>query len=114
MISQKLILNLTVMPVWNGQAPCTRDIVEMFIGDDLFNLFVTETNLYYYQQNNDNDNESTKNKAWIYTNVAEMKKILGRVIIMGIVKKARERRLLVYPPKITYTYFREHNAKKQR
>ena len=28
------------------QAPCTRDILpseEMFIGDDLFNLFVTET-----------------------------------------------------------------------
>jgi len=59
-------------------------------------------------------NVSTKNKAWIDTNIAEMKKFLGLVIIMGIVKKkARKRRLLVYPSRITYTYFREHNAKKQ-
>lgn len=49
------------------QVSCTHDIlpnVEMFIGDDLFSLFVTETNLYYYQSNNDTNNyASTKNKA---------------------------------------------------
>lgn len=53
------------------QALCTQDImssVEMFLGDDLFNLFAAETNLYYYQQNNGNNNELTKNKAWIDTN----------------------------------------------
>lgn len=60
----------------------------MFLGDDLFNLFASETNLYYYQQNNDNNNGSTKNKAWIDTNIAEMKKFLGLLVVMGLVKKS--------------------------
>lgn len=71
------------------QVACTQDIlstVELFIGDDLFDLFTTQTNLYHNQQYNNND-ESTKIKAWIDTNVVEMKKFLGLVVIMGIVKK---------------------------
>lgn len=50
------------------QTPCPQDImssVEMFLDHDLLNLFVTDTNLYYSQQNNGNVNESTKNKGWI-------------------------------------------------
>ncbi|XP_017762629.1 PREDICTED: piggyBac transposable element-derived protein 4-like [Eufriesea mexicana] len=72
------------------QVPCTPDIlstVELFIGDDLFNLFVTQTNLYRNHQNNDNNNAPTKNKTWIDTNVVEMKEFWGLVIIMRIVKK---------------------------
>lgn len=61
--------------------------VELFLDDDLFNLFTRETNLYYFQQKNNNVNESTKNKGWTNTTIAEMKKFLGLVIIMGIVKK---------------------------
>ncbi|XP_035742930.1 piggyBac transposable element-derived protein 4-like [Vespa mandarinia] len=75
------------------QVPCTPDIlstVELFIGDDLFNLFVTQTNLYHNQQNNDKNNASTKNKTWVDTNVVEMKKFLGLVILMGIVKKPEQ------------------------
>ncbi|XP_035228230.1 piggyBac transposable element-derived protein 4-like [Stegodyphus dumicola] len=41
-------------------------------------------------QNNDNDNASTKNKAWIDTNAVEMKKRLGLVILMGIVRKPEQ------------------------
>ncbi|XP_035217646.1 arfGAP with SH3 domain, ANK repeat and PH domain-containing protein-like [Stegodyphus dumicola] len=75
------------------QVPYTPDIlstVELFIGDDLFNLFATQTNLSHNQQNNDNNNASTKNKAWIDTNVVEMKKLLGLVILMGIVRKPEQ------------------------
>ncbi|XP_035209232.1 piggyBac transposable element-derived protein 4-like [Stegodyphus dumicola] len=75
------------------QVPYTPDIlstVELFIGDDLFNLFATQTNLYHNQQNNDNNNASTKNNAWIDTNVVEMKKRLGLVILMGIVRKPEQ------------------------
>nr|XP_012153228.1 PREDICTED: piggyBac transposable element-derived protein 4-like [Megachile rotundata] len=75
------------------QVPCAPDIlstVDLFIGDDLFDLFVTQTNLYHNQQNNDNNNASRKNKAWVDTNVVEMKKFLGLVILMGIVKKPEQ------------------------
>ncbi|XP_046827871.1 uncharacterized protein LOC124428164 [Vespa crabro] len=40
--------------------------------------------------NNDNNNASTKNKAWVDINVVEMKKFLGLVILMGIVKKPEQ------------------------
>ncbi|KAI4473229.1 hypothetical protein M0802_016244 [Mischocyttarus mexicanus] len=72
------------------QVPCTPDVlstVELFIGDDLFNLFATQTNLYHNQQNDDNNNSLTKNKAWVDTNVVELKKLLRLVILIGIVKK---------------------------
>ncbi|KAI4486998.1 hypothetical protein M0802_012138 [Mischocyttarus mexicanus] len=72
------------------QVPCTPDVlstVKLFIGDDLFNLFATQTNLYHNQQNNDTNNASTKNKAWVDTNVVEIKKLLRLVILIGIVKK---------------------------
>ncbi|KAI4473136.1 hypothetical protein M0802_016296 [Mischocyttarus mexicanus] len=62
--------------------------------------------------NDDNNNSSTKNKAWVDTNVVELKKLLRLVILIGIVKKTRIRRLLVNSPWITYTYFWEYYAKK--
>lgn len=72
------------------QTPCLPDImssVELFLDDDLFNLFTRETSLYYFQQKNNNVNELTKNKDWTNTTIAEMKKFLGLVIIMGVAKK---------------------------
>lgn len=57
----------------------------MILGVGLFNLVVTETDLYYYQQNNNDKNEPKKNKVWIDTNIEEMKTFLG--FLVRIVKE---------------------------
>lgn len=49
----------------------------------MLNLLARETNRYYQQQGN--HNETKKDEA---TDVVEMKKFFGLIIIMGLVKKS--------------------------
>lgn len=65
-----------------------RSSVELFIEEEVLNLLARETNRYYHQQSN--HNEKKKDKAWTDTDVVEMKKFLGLIIIMGFVKKSEK------------------------
>lgn len=57
----------------------------MFIGEDFFQLLVTETNRYYKQTC---ININVKNtKQWQNTAITEIKKFLALDILMGQVKK---------------------------
>lgn len=66
-----------------------RSSVELFIEEEVLNLLARETNRYYHQQRN--HNEKKKDKAWTDTDVVEMKKFLGLIIIMGFVKKNQKK-----------------------
>lgn len=52
----------------------------------MLNLLARETNRYYQQQGN--HNETKKDEA---TDVVEMKKFFGLIIIMGLGKEIRKR-----------------------
>lgn len=63
-----------------------KEIVEMFIGNDLFQLMVNESNIYYHQ----NKDKMCKGKKMSKRNdvsLAEMKKFLDMIIMIGQVKK---------------------------
>lgn len=64
-----------------------KSSVELFI-EEVLNLLARETNRYYRQQSN--YNETKKDQAWTDTDVAETKKFLGLIIIMGLVKKSEK------------------------
>ncbi|XP_054009204.1 uncharacterized protein LOC128892686 [Hylaeus anthracinus] len=66
-----------------------QSAVDLFFGEDLMNLFVIETNRYHEQQQI--DIEGSKGKKWTDTDAEEMKKFLGLIILMGLVKKVGER-----------------------
>lgn len=63
-----------------------KEVVELFIGNDLFQLMINEFNIYY-QQNKDKMSERKKMSKWRDITLAEMKKFLGIIIMMGQVKK---------------------------
>ncbi|XP_053990571.1 uncharacterized protein LOC128882827 [Hylaeus volcanicus] len=63
-----------------------KEVVELFIGNDLFELMINESNIYYLQ-NKDNVSETSKMSKWRDITLAEMKKCLGLIIMMGQVKK---------------------------
>lgn len=59
--------------------------VQLFLGDDLFELLATETNRYRAQvASKYNEYKSVK---WVDVTVKEMKKFLGLIILMGQVRK---------------------------
>ncbi|XP_068987583.1 piggyBac transposable element-derived protein 4-like [Bombus flavifrons] len=62
-----------------------KSSVELFIEEEVLNLLARETNRYYQQQGN--HNETKKDEA---TDVVEMKKFLGLIITMGLVKKSEK------------------------
>ncbi|XP_026474168.1 piggyBac transposable element-derived protein 4-like [Ctenocephalides felis] len=63
------------------------DTVDLFIGNDFFELLVKETNRYHLQ--NVNKYKSTKKiKQWEDTTIDEMKKFLALNILMGQVNRA--------------------------
>lgn len=66
-----------------------KEIVEMFIGNDLFQLMVNESNIYYHQ-NEDKMCNGKKMPKWRDVSLADMKKFLGLIILMGQVKKDRK------------------------
>ncbi|KAI4478589.1 hypothetical protein M0804_011912 [Polistes exclamans] len=65
-----------------------KDIVELFIGNDLFESISNETNKYYIQ-NCDRRKVDKKNVKFVNVTAVELKKWFGLVILMGIVKKAK-------------------------
>ncbi|KAI4480431.1 hypothetical protein M0802_014215 [Mischocyttarus mexicanus] len=65
-----------------------RDIVNLFIGDDLLEYLVTKSNRYHYQVFNKYKNIS-KTKKWVDITFSEMKQFLGLIVLIGQVKKDR-------------------------
>ncbi|XP_050452133.1 piggyBac transposable element-derived protein 5-like [Cataglyphis hispanica] len=61
------------------------EIVQLFLGNDLFELFVTETNRYHSQVVN--RYKEYKTLKWVDVTVTEMKKFLGLIILMGQTRK---------------------------
>ncbi|XP_020292495.1 piggyBac transposable element-derived protein 4-like [Pseudomyrmex gracilis] len=62
------------------------DVVNLFMGADLFEHMANESNRYHYQILNTYKIPS-KTKKWRDITVAEMKKFLGLIVLMGQVKK---------------------------
>lgn len=61
------------------------EAAQLFLGDDLFELLVTETNRYRSQVAN--KYKEYKAVKWVDVTVKEMKKFLGLIILMGQVPK---------------------------
>ena len=61
------------------------EIIELFLGNDLFELLVIETNRYRSQVIN--KYKECKSVKWIDITVREMKKFLGLIILMGQTRK---------------------------
>ncbi|CAK9820225.1 PiggyBac transposable element-derived protein 4 [Anthophora quadrimaculata] len=61
------------------------EAAQLFLGDDLFELLVTETNRYRSQVAN--KYKEYKPVKWVDVTVKEMKKFLGLIILMGQVPK---------------------------
>ncbi|XP_072751048.1 uncharacterized protein [Anoplolepis gracilipes] len=57
------------------------EIMELFLGNDLFELLVTETNKYRSQVAN--KYKEYKSVKWVDVTVKEMKMFLGLIILMG-------------------------------
>ncbi|CAK9829883.1 PiggyBac transposable element-derived protein 4 [Anthophora retusa] len=66
-----------------------KEIVEMVIGNDLFALMMNESNTYYHQ-NKEKMCKGKKMSKWNDISLAEMKKFLGMIVLMGQVKKDRK------------------------
>lgn len=58
-----------------------NEVLQLFIGNDLFQLMINESNIYY-QQNKDTITERKKSYA-----LAKMKKFRNIIITIGWVKK---------------------------
>nr|XP_012148632.1 PREDICTED: piggyBac transposable element-derived protein 4-like [Megachile rotundata] len=65
-----------------------EDIVELYIGNDLFEYISSETNKYY-SQNCNRRKVDKKNPKFVDLTAPELRKWFGLTILMGIVKKAR-------------------------
>lgn len=63
-----------------------KDIVNLFIGDDLIEHLVRESNRYHYQVI-EKYRIISKTKKWTDITVSEMKKFFGQIVLMGQVKK---------------------------
>ncbi|GBO06914.1 PiggyBac transposable element-derived protein 4 [Araneus ventricosus] len=72
-----------IMP---SSSESVMDIVNLFIGSDLIEHFVRESNRYHYQIV-EKYRITSKTKKWKDVTVTEMKKFLGLIILMGQVKK---------------------------
>ena len=86
------IPNFTAHPgpkIFPADKKSVKDVVELFIGNDLFELMVNANgkSSVYYQQNKDNMNKGKTMPKWHNITLAEMKKFLGTIILMGQVKK---------------------------
>ncbi|XP_014484489.1 PREDICTED: uncharacterized protein LOC106749499, partial [Dinoponera quadriceps] len=61
-----------------------KEVVELFIDNYLFQLMINESNIYY-QQNKDKMSYRKKMSKWRDITLAEMKKFLGIIIMIGII-----------------------------
>lgn len=62
------------------------EVVELFLGDDFFQIMCDESNRYY-SQNKDKYKLSPKSGKWSDITVPELKKFLSIIILMGQVRK---------------------------
>ncbi|EQB59787.1 ac transposable element-derived protein 4 [Vairimorpha apis BRL 01] len=69
---------------YNSQS--VMDAVKLFIGDDLFEYMVTETNRYH-AQNIELFRDSANSVKWKDVTVVELKKMMGLLLLMGKVRK---------------------------
>lgn len=81
------VRGLTCAPNNNLSVP---EAVELFCDNELFSLFVEQSNLYR-NQNADKYKTSPKSLKWNDITVKEMKKFISAIILMGQVKKDRIR-----------------------
>ena len=69
------------------------DYLELYLTDDIVNHIVTETNRFanqFFESNQDKFEDSYSGK-WSETNILEMKKFFGLLVLMGIIHKKRAR-----------------------
>nr|XP_033326527.1 piggyBac transposable element-derived protein 4-like isoform X2 [Megalopta genalis] len=64
-----------------------KQTVQLFVGDDLVQSFVDETNRYFQHDKNLFTPTTSKTATWTDVTVAEMKKFLALIVIMGQVEK---------------------------
>ena len=69
--------------------PSAVDFMKLFFNDELFDLLVTQTNMYasQYKMNTPDLPRHSQANFWFDTTRNEMKKFLALTILMGIVKK---------------------------
>ncbi|MGL5707887.1 MAG: transposase [Aeromonas sp.] len=63
-------------------------VVDCFIGSDILEYIVAETNKYYVQ-NTQKYKVAKKTKKWIDVTVSEIRKFFALIIIMGLVRKVK-------------------------
>lgn len=66
------------------------DVVQLFIGNDLFEFMVEESNRYH-AQNESRFRQTNKSIKWKPINIINMKKMLGLILLMGQVQKPTRR-----------------------
>lgn len=74
---------VVVMP---NNPQSVNEVVQLFIGNDLFDYMVEETNRYH-QQNMDKFKDRAKGVKWKDVTMIELKKMLGLLLLMGKVRK---------------------------
>jgi hypothetical protein len=82
------------------------EAVELFLGDDFFQMMCDESNLYY-SQNKDKYKLSPKSGKWSDITVPEMKKFLSIIILMGQVRKTSLKEYWTTDPFISTPIFRQ-------
>lgn len=64
------------------------DFFKLYISEDMFNYFVTETNRFAQQHITSNQMKTkARGKNWVPVTVNEMKQFLGLLLLMGILRK---------------------------
>jgi hypothetical protein len=79
-------------------------VVSAVIGDDHLQLFTEQSNLYH-KQNVEKWKSSLKSLKWTDITSAEMEKFLGRILLMGQVRKDNVKDFWSTDPTITTSIF---------
>ena len=66
-----------------------QQIYERLVDQDVISLVVRETNFYAHQSTSSRTTRSSSQTVWKLTNDEEIKKFLGLIIWMGLVKKGK-------------------------
>lgn len=88
----------------NNPPKTQMDVLKLFIDDDFFKFLVIESNRYYYQ-NIDRLKSQTKGIKWKDITIPEMKKFVGLIIFMGLVRKDRRNEYWTTDPVLETPFF---------
>jgi hypothetical protein len=72
------------------------EIIELFFGDNFFEMLCKETNLYYFH-NEGNYDSSSKGLKFVDISIAEMKKFFAIIILMWQVRKDKVKDPVINP-----------------